>query len=173
MLHGRISLLSCSVLVRDIVSEYWPAEVLPAVQQGLASRVRGANVLTSLVVAQDFLRAWLEGLPHEIFIVVHLYAARGSTLFEMFRGAVTQTSVYPRKVVKDVLALSSSALLLAHRHPSACAEPSRVDEHLTQMQKGGGAGRRVGAGPPVRRGRPVPANGRAKASVTQGHSGPF
>lgn len=98
--------------------------MLPAVQQVLASRVRGANVLTSLVVAQDFLWAWLEGLPQ--------HAAQP---YSKCSGAVTQTSVYLRKVVKDVLALSSSALLLAHCHPSARAEPSRVDEQLTQMQK--------------------------------------
>jgi DNA repair protein RadC len=50
----------------------------------------------------------------------------------MFRGTVTQTSVYPREVVKDALALNSSALLLVHCHPSGCPEPSRADEHLTQ-----------------------------------------
>lgn len=54
---------------------------------------------------------------------------------EMFRGTVTQTSVYPREVVKDALALNSSALLLVHRHPSGCAQPSLADEHLTRTLK--------------------------------------
>ena len=53
----------------------------------------------------------------------------------MFRGTVTQTSVYPREVVKDALARNSSALLLVHNHPSCSPEPSRADEVLTQNLK--------------------------------------
>src|SRR3546814_2199649 len=54
---------------------------------------------------------------------------------EMFRGTVSQTSVYPREVVKDALARNSAALLLVHNHPSGVAEPSRADELLTQTLK--------------------------------------
>ena len=53
----------------------------------------------------------------------------------MFRGTVTQTSVYPREVVREALDLNSSAVILAHNHPSGAAEPSRADEHLTQTLK--------------------------------------
>ena len=54
---------------------------------------------------------------------------------EMFRGTLSQTSVYPREVVKRALALHASAVILAHNHPSGTAEPSRADEFLTQTLK--------------------------------------
>ena len=56
-------------------------------------------------------------------------------LEEMFRGTLTQTSVYPREVVKRALELQASAVILAHNHPSGVAEPSRADEYLTQTLK--------------------------------------
>jgi DNA repair protein RadC len=130
---------SSSLLVRDVAGEYRPAEVdevLQAAQRVLAGRVRGSDILTSPAVVKDFLRARLGNLPHEIFAVVHLDAQhRVIDYVEMFRGTVTQTSVYPREVIKDALRLNSCALLLCHCHPSGCAEPSRADEHLTQMLK--------------------------------------
>ena len=52
---------------------------------------------------------------------------------EMFRGTTTQTSVYPREVVRTGLKLNASAVIFAHNHPSGCAEPSRADEMLTQQ----------------------------------------
>jgi DNA repair protein RadC len=54
---------------------------------------------------------------------------------ELFRGTLTQTSVYPREVVKRALAHNAAALILAHNHPSGLAEPSRADETLTQTLK--------------------------------------
>ena len=54
---------------------------------------------------------------------------------EMFRGTLTQTSVYPREVVRRALALNAAAVILAHNHPSGVAEPSRADEFLTQSLK--------------------------------------
>ena len=138
-LDSFVSASSSSLLVRDVAGEYRPAgvdEVLAAAQRVLASRVRGANVLTSPAVVRDFLRTRLGALPHEVFAVVHLDAQHAVLDYvEMFRGTVTQTSVYPREVVKDALALNSSALLLVHCHPSGCAEPSRADEQLTQTLK--------------------------------------
>ena len=56
-------------------------------------------------------------------------------LKQMFRGTVTQTSVYPREVVKEALACNSAAVVLAHNHPSGSVEPSRADEFLTQTLK--------------------------------------
>jgi hypothetical protein len=53
----------------------------------------------------------------------------------MFRGTVSQTSVYPREVVRDALLRNSSALLLVHNHPSGATNPSRADEYLTQTLK--------------------------------------
>ena len=42
----------------------------------------------------------------------------------MFRGTLTQTSVYPREVVKRALELGAAAVILAHNHPVG-RRPSR------------------------------------------------
>jgi DNA repair protein RadC len=128
------SAAASALLVRDVAGEYRPAdadEVLHAAQRVLAGRVRGTDVLTSPAVIKDFLRARLWNLPHEIFAVVHLDAQhRELDYVEMFRGTVSQTSVYPREVVKDALSRNSSALLLVHSHPSGSVEPSRADRRV-------------------------------------------
>ena len=54
---------------------------------------------------------------------------------ELFRGTLSQTSVYPREVVKATLARNAAAVMFAHNHPSGVAEPSRADELLTQSLK--------------------------------------
>ena len=53
----------------------------------------------------------------------------------MFRGTLTQTSVYPREVVKAALTKNAAAVILTHNHPSGSTEPSRADEFLTQTLK--------------------------------------
>ena len=70
---------------------------------------------------------------HEVFAVLFLDAQhRLIACEEMFRGTLTQTSVYPREVVKQALRHNSAAVILAHNHPSGVAEPSRADEALTR-----------------------------------------
>ena len=70
---------------------------------------------------------------HEIFAVLFLDAQhRLIACEEMFRGTLTQTSVYPREVVKQALRHNCAAVILAHNHPSGVAEPSRADEALTR-----------------------------------------
>ena len=127
------------LLIRDVAGQYRPAEadeVLLAAQRLLASQVRGSDLMDSPAVVKDFLRARLGNLPHEIFAVVHLDAQnRVVDYVEMFRGTVSQTSVYPREVVRDALLRNSSALVLVHNHPSGAAQPSRADEVLTQTLK--------------------------------------
>jgi DNA repair protein RadC len=54
---------------------------------------------------------------------------------ELFRGTLTQTSVYPREVVKRALHHQASAVVLAHNHPSGSVQPSRADETLTHALK--------------------------------------
>lgn len=131
--------LDSSLLVREAAGDYRPAnadEVLQAAQRVLAGQMRGCEALNSPQVVRDFLRVKLGALEHEVFAVIHLDAQnRVIDYVEMFRGTVSQTSVYPREVVKEALARNSAALLLVHNHPSGAAEPSRADETLTQTLK--------------------------------------
>lgn len=127
------------LLVCDVAGDYRQVdadEVLQAAQQVLLGRVRGSDVLGSPQAVRDFLRVKLGALEHEMFAVVHLDAQnRVIEYVEMFRGTVSQTSVYPREVVRESMMRNSAALLLVHNHPSGSTQPSRADEMLTQTLK--------------------------------------
>ena len=92
--------------------------------------------MSSPPVVRDFLRIKLGALEHEVFAVIHLDSQhRVIEYVEMFRGTVSQTSVYPREIVKEALVRNSAAMILVHNHPSGVVEPSRADEALTQTVK--------------------------------------
>ena len=110
--------------------------VMELARRSLAQELAERAVLTSPQQVKDFLRLKLAHLGHEVFAVLFLNAQHQLVeLEEMFRGTLTQTSVYPREVVKRALELQASAVILAHNHPSGVAEPSRADEYLTQTLK--------------------------------------
>lgn len=86
-------------------------------------------MLASPAAVRDYLRIMLAQRDHEVFMVLFLDAQnRVIAPEEMFRGTLTQTSVYPREVVKRALSLNAAAVILAHNHLSGVAEPSRADE---------------------------------------------
>lgn len=103
----------------------------------LARRMRRPGPSTSSPdAAIDYLRLTLAPREHEVFAVVLLDAQnRVIHLEEMFRGTVTQASVYPREVVKLALQYNAAGVLLAHNHPSGVAEPSKADDYLTEALK--------------------------------------
>ena len=92
--------------------------------------------MSSPEAVKDHLRLELGVLEHEVFCVLFLDAQhRIIALKQLFRGTVSQTSVYPREVVKEALSVNAAAVILAHNHPSGSVEPSRADEFLTQTLK--------------------------------------
>ena len=98
-------------------------------------RQHGA-AMSSPAAVRDYLRLNLAPLEYEAFWCVWLDAQnRVISAHESFRGTLTQTSVYPREVVKIALRHNAAALIFAHNHPSGVAEPSRADEALTQALK--------------------------------------
>ena len=111
----------------------------PVVEQALsilAHQVREADALASPEAARDFVRLRLADRPHEVFAVLFLDVQNRVIAYqEMFRGTLTQTSVYPREVVIEALACQASAVILTHNHPSGSATPSRADELLTSTLK--------------------------------------
>ena len=139
MAHELSSFDPSVLLVRDGAGDYRPAEadeVLRAAQRLLSEQLRGREVLSSPQVVRDFLQVKLGALQHEVFAVLMLDAQhRVIEYVELFRGSVSQTSVYPREVVKESLARNAAALILVHNHPSGVAEPSQADEFLTQTLK--------------------------------------
>lgn len=102
----------------------------------LACEVQRIDTLASPDAVRDYLRLLLADRPHEVFAVVFLDAQhRVIEAVELFRGTLTQTSVYPREVVIEALVRNAAAVILTHNHPSGHAEPSRADELLTQTLK--------------------------------------
>lgn len=92
--------------------------------------------LSSPAAVRDYLRLFLGGQEFESFVALWLDAQhRLIAGMELFRGTLTQTSVYPREVVKKGLALNAAAVIFAHNHPSGKPEPSRSDEMLTGALK--------------------------------------
>ena len=85
---------------------------------------------------ESFLMARLRDLPHELFCCIYLDNRHRIISFEeLFRGTIDGTSVYPREVVKQALAVNAAAIILAHNHPSGVAEPSQADERITRRLK--------------------------------------
>jgi DNA repair protein RadC len=102
----------------------------------LARRIRVTDTLAAPSAVRNYLRLLLADREHEVFVVVLLDAQhRVLAAEELFRGTLTQTSVYPREVVKAALAANAASAIFAHNHPSGCSEPSRADELLTQTLK--------------------------------------
>lgn len=132
MLHGPRQLV-----VRDCEGHYQcagPEEILQAARAVLDSKVRGIDLLSQPQVVKNYLQVRVGHLEHEVFGVLHLDSQhRLLKVEELFRGSVSQTSVYPREVVREALATNSSAVILYHNHPSGSVEPSRADEHLTSV----------------------------------------
>lgn len=99
----------------------------------LECEVREADALASPDAVRAYLRLRLAGRRHEVFVVVFLDSQhRVIATQEMFRGTLTQTSVYPREVLIEALAHNAAAVILCHNHPSGVAEPSAADQALTR-----------------------------------------
>ncbi len=103
----------------------------------LASYMRGPScAFTSPDAVKQYLCLHLGNLPYEAFGVLFLDSQHRLIDYEtMFRGTLTQTSVYPREVVTRTLEHNAASVILTHNHPSGALQPSRADEALTQTLK--------------------------------------
>lgn len=109
---------------------------LALAQELLVEELTIRSVFESPAVVADYLKLHFAGQPYESFAILYLDAQHALIAFEeLFRGTLTQTSVYPREVVKQALHHNAAAVILAHNHPSGSTEPSRADEALTHHLK--------------------------------------
>ena len=109
---------------------------LELARRALQARMTERDLLSSPATVRDWLRLKLGSLPYEVFGALWLDAQNRLIQYvELFRGTLTQTSVYPREVVKSALSHNAAAVILAHNHPSGLAQPSRADEALTNSLK--------------------------------------
>lgn len=110
--------------------------VMEMARRALAEEIKNGDIMDSPQSVRNYLRLSLGGKPHEIFVGIFLDARhRTIATEELFRGTLTQASVYPREVVKRALFHNAAAIIFAHNHPSGVAEPSQADETLTQSLK--------------------------------------
>ena len=104
--------------------------------RAIVEQLQGRDCLSTPSAVRDLLKHRLAGLPHEVFVCIQLDNQNRLIAYEeLFRGTLTQTSVYPREVVKSCLRVNAAGVIFAHNHPSRVAEPSRADEMLTRALK--------------------------------------
>ncbi len=112
------------------------AAAIELVRRALQEELKRTAALTSPGAVRDYLRLAIGGRPHEVFVCIWLDAQHRVIKFEEpFQGTLTQTSVYPREIVKAALACNAAAVIFAHNHPSGVAQPSQADELLTANLK--------------------------------------
>ena len=109
---------------------------LELARRSLTEELQVGDLLGSPQAVRQYLQLILNNKQHESFAVLFLDVKnRLITGKEMFRGTLTQTSVYPREIVKEALAQNAASVILAHNHPSGTPEPSAADRSLTQALK--------------------------------------
>ena len=110
--------------------------VLELARRAMAQQLQERTVFADPQAIKHYLKLHLSARSYEVFAVIFLDAQnRLLCMEEMFRGTLTQTSVYPREVAIRALHHQASAVVLAHNHPSGTVQPSRADEALTQTLK--------------------------------------
>jgi len=112
------------------------AAAIELARRALEEELAVATALTSPGAVRDYLRLKLATRKEEVFICIWLDAQHRAIDFDVaFTGTLTQTSVYPREIVKKALARNAAAVIFAHNHPSGVAQPSQSDELLTRNLK--------------------------------------
>lgn len=112
------------------------AAAIELARRAMAEQLKERGALTSPGAVRDYLRVALGHRPHEVFVCIWLDAQHKVIGFdEAFEGTLTQTSVYPREIVKRAIRRNAAAVIFAHNHPSGVAQPSQADELLTRNLK--------------------------------------
>lgn len=139
---GIAGLLQASVQSLQLVKGLGPAKqaellaVFELARRALSQRLKEREVFQTPDAVKHYLQLQLAHKNHEVFAVLFLDSQnRLLALEELFRGTLSQTSVYPREVVMRALHHQAAAVVLSHNHPSGSVQPSRADEHLTQNLK--------------------------------------
>jgi DNA repair protein RadC len=105
-------------------------------RRSLQEKMKNKAALNSPQAVRDYLRLKLAMRKEEAFLCIWLDAQHHTIdIQEAFTGTLTQTSVYPREIVKSALKMNAAAVIFAHNHPSGVAQPSRSDELLTRNLK--------------------------------------
>lgn len=139
---GIAGLLNATVQSLQMVKGLGPAKqaellaVFEMARRALSQRLKERQAFHTPGAVKQYLQLQLAHKNHEVFAVLFLdNQNRMLAMEELFRGTLSQTSVYPREVVMRALHHQAAAVVLSHNHPSGSVQPSRADEHLTQTLK--------------------------------------
>ncbi|HAV1934047.1 TPA: JAB domain-containing protein [Enterobacter hormaechei subsp. steigerwaltii] len=84
-------------------------------------------------MTREFLQSQLSDLEREIFMVIFLdNKNRVLKHTRLFSGTLSHVEVHPREIVREAIKVNAAGVILAHNHPSGCAEPSRADKAITE-----------------------------------------
>ncbi|QMI03396.1 DNA repair protein RadC [Citrobacter sp. RHB25-C09] len=96
-------------------------------------QMEGANPLLSPELTRSFLQSQFAMESREIFMVIFLNAQHKVIKHSrLFSGTLSHVEVHPREIVREAIKINASAVILAHNHPSGCAEPSKADKLITE-----------------------------------------
>jgi len=110
--------------------------VIELARRAMSQQLKERTVFGDANAVKHYLQLHLSQRSYEVFAVLFLDSQnRLVQMEELFRGTLTQTSVYPREIVRRALELDAASVVLAHNHPSGTVHPSRADETLTQTLK--------------------------------------
>ena len=139
---GIAGLLQATAQSLKMVKGLGPAKqaellaVFELARRALGQRLKEREAFQTPGAVKQYLQLQLAHKNHEVFAVLFLDSQnRMLAMEELFRGTLSQTSVYPREVVMRALHHQAAAVVLSHNHPSGSVQPSRADEHLTQTLK--------------------------------------
>ncbi len=103
-------------------------------RRALNEQLQQRDVLASPQAVRDYLVLKLGSYTKEAFLVLFLDTQnRLLATEEMFSGSLSETSVYPREIVKRVLHHNAAAVIFAHNHPTGNVKQSQADELLTKQ----------------------------------------
>ena len=95
--------------------------------------ILGRPVLSSWSALLDYCRSAMQFEGKEQFRVIFLDRKNRLIADEVLgRGTIDRAPVYPREIIKRALELESTALILAHNHPSGDPTPSQSDIDMTK-----------------------------------------
>jgi DNA repair protein RadC len=139
---GIAGLLQATAQSLKLVKGLGPAKqaellaVFELSRRALSQQLKERAAFHTPNAVKHYLQLQLAHKNHEVFAVLFLdNQNRMLALEELFRGTLSQTSVYPREVVLRALHHQAAAVVLSHNHPSGSVQPSKADEHLTQTLK--------------------------------------
>lgn len=125
--------------VRGPSSRYKAAshdEIIEAARVAMGERMQRGTSFVAPETSKAFFRAKLSGLEREVFAAAFLDTRHRLIEYtELFQGTVDGAEVHPREVVRAALRCNAAAVIVAHNHPSGCAEPSAADRAVTARLK--------------------------------------